>query len=172
MGDINDDVVCSEFTKMLQQEGIEMVEFGQQFCGDQKVDSCSFGKGRITGGWRTGGLEITQLLMLPFIESVGDHRTWLVEFTTRSMLGTNLVKIQRAVARRLVSTNEKATNNYNSLVEKHFGEHKVIERLNMFIEKSDLCEYPPPEWLERKIKGLHVEMDELRMSASEKCRKY
>ena len=105
---------------MLKKEGIEMNEFGATFCGDEKVDSYVYGNGRIAGGWKTRNLEITQLVMFSFMESVGDHRSWIVEFTTRSVLGVNLVKIQRSIARCLVSTNRKATARYNDLVRKLF----------------------------------------------------
>ena len=72
------------------------------------VDSHVHGKGRITEGWKTRNLEVTQLVMLPFTERVGDHRSWIIEFTTRSLLGPNLMKIQRTVARRLVMANKKS----------------------------------------------------------------
>lgn len=61
-------------------------------------------------------MKVTHVLTLPFIQSVGDHRTWVVELTTRSMLGTSLVKVQRVVARRLVSTKVRATKSYHELV--------------------------------------------------------
>ena len=80
--------------------------------------------------------------MLPFIQSVGDHRTWMVEFTTRSVLGSSLVKVQRAVARRLVSTNARVTRRYNDLVEKQFEEHNIVRGLNACIAKVDACECP------------------------------
>ena len=92
IGDINDDVVKGKLTRILSRKGVEMEEFGKKFC-DGEIDSHVYGKGRITGGWKTRNLEVTQLVMLPFIESVGDHRSWIIEFTTRSMLGPNLMKV-------------------------------------------------------------------------------
>ena len=171
MGDVNGDVVNGIFTLLLAEEGVEMEEFGEDFCVGEKVDSYVFGSGRISGGWKTSNLELTQLIMLPFKESVGDHRSWIVEFSTRSVLGTNLVKIQRAVGRRLVSTNAKATRSYNNMVESLFESHRIVPRIKNLLQKVDHCGYPGPPWLEKKIVKLHVEMDELRMRASEKCRK-
>ena len=123
--DVNDDVVKGNLTKLLSRKGIEMEEFGGGFCVEG-VDSHVYGKGRITGGWKTRNLEITQLVMLPFIESVGDHRSWIIEFTTRSLLGPNLMKIQRTVARRLVMANKKSVVRYNELVHNVFEDHKII----------------------------------------------
>ena len=84
VGDVNDDVVKGSLTKLFSGKGIEMEEFGEGFCVGG-VDSHVYGKGRITGGWKIRNLEITQLLMLPFIERVGDHMSWIIEFTTRSL---------------------------------------------------------------------------------------
>ena len=83
MGDINDDVIKDTFTELLKQEGIEMEEFGEDFCEGKKIDSYIYGNGRISGGWKTKGLEITQLIMFSFMESVGDHCSWIMEFTTK-----------------------------------------------------------------------------------------
>ena len=93
---------------------MELEEFGEGFCVGG-VDSHVYGKGRITGGWKTRNLEVTQLLMLPFMESVEDHRSWNIEFTTRSLLGPNLMKTQRTVARRSVMANKKSVTRYNEL---------------------------------------------------------
>ena len=109
--------------------------------------------------------------MFSFMERVGDHRSWIVEFTTRSVLGVNLIKIQRSIARRLVSTNKKAVSNYNAMVEKLFCEHDIVGRMRDLIAKADLYGFPGPDWLEKKITRLHIEMDQLRMRANDKCRK-
>ena len=170
VGDVNENVVRGNLTQLLSRKGTEMEEFGQDYCvGD--VDSHVYGNGRIAGGWKTRNLEVTQLLMLPFIESVGDHRSWIIEFTTRSLLGPNLMKIQRSIARRLVMANKKSVARYNELVKKLFEEHNIIPRMKWLLGKADFYDYPGPQWLEDKIKRIHVEMDQLRMRAHDKCRK-
>ena len=44
-------------------------------------------------------------MQLSFHEGVGDHRTLIVDVTTRSLIGMDKFKIIRPTARRLVSTN-------------------------------------------------------------------
>ena len=87
------------------------------------------------------------------------------------MLGVNLMKVQRSIARRLVSTNRKATTRYNDLVRKLFEDHNIVPRLDWLIEKADSYGFPGPDWLDKKIQKLHVEMDQLRIRANNKCRK-
>ena len=171
VGDVNDDVVSGAFTQLLAKEGIDLEEFGEDFCQGQDVDSHMYGRGRIVGGWKTRDLEITQLLVLPFMQSVGDHRSWIIEFTTRSILGPNLMRTQRSVARRLVTSNVMSTKRFNMMVKKLFGEHRITDRLEKLVVTADSYKHPVPHWLERKIQLFHVEMDQLRMRASDKCRK-
>ena len=75
------------------------------------------------------------------------------------MLGPNLMKVQRTVARRLVMANKKSVARYNELVHKLFEEHTIMSRMRWLLHKVDSCEYPGPQWPEIKIKRIHVEMD-------------
>ena len=43
--------------------------------------------------------------------------------------------------------------------------------METLIAQPERYKFPGPQWLEKKINKLHVEMDQLRMSASDKCRK-
>ena len=57
------------------------------------------------------------------------------------------------------------------MVRKLFENHNIVPRLEWLINKADSYGFPGPDWLEKKIQKLHVEMDQLRMRASDKCRK-
>lgn len=46
-----------------------------------------------------------------------------------------------------------------------------MKRMEWCLAKVDGCKYPGPKWLEKKKQRLHVEIDELRMRASNKYRK-
>ena len=67
--------------------------------------------------------------------------------------------------------NKKSVRCYNELVKKLFVMHNIIPRLRWLLAKADGYDYPGPKWLEDKIKSIHVEMDQLRMRAHDKCRK-
>ena len=68
--------------------------------------------------------------MLGFMESPGDHRSWLVECTTRSMLGEDLLKIVRPPGRKPVTTQPKYVKRYNEIVEQQFQIHRITERMD------------------------------------------
>ena len=62
-------------------------------------------------------IQFTLGVMLSFMESPGDHRSWLIEVTTRSMLGRDLLKIVRPPGRKLVTTQPRTVKRYNKIVE-------------------------------------------------------
>lgn len=57
-------------------------------------------------------LEVVALLQLLFRKSMGDHRTVIVDITSRSLIGKDKFKIIRPLAQRLISTKPKATSKY------------------------------------------------------------
>ena len=107
MGNVNEDAIQGELSLLLQEEGLELEEFTQGFWSGDTPASYINGNKLIVLGTKTKNLEVTQWLLLPWIASVGDHRTWIVELSLRSMLGPNLLRIQKSIGRRLVTKNYK-----------------------------------------------------------------
>ena len=110
--DANEHALNGELTKIMESEGIEMLEISHKFWGETPPNSHVDGSDPITAFYGTNNLEITQLLQLPHISSIGDHKTWIVEITTRSMMGCNLLKIQRTVGRRMTMSNYGAVKEF------------------------------------------------------------
>lgn len=72
----------------LAVDGIEMKEVSHPFCAGKLPASHVNGRDFIVLVAKSKRLEVTQLLILPHFCSVGDHRSWIVELTTRSFAGT------------------------------------------------------------------------------------
>ena len=169
--DTNDHIMKSSLTAKLAEDGIELEEFSHNFWGEKTPNSHVNGKNPIDAGYKSNNLEVTQLTMLPFISSVGDHMSWIVELTTRSMLGPNLLKTQRSIGRRLVTSNERAVEENNRIIRELFAKHKVVERLEEAMSQVDRSPNDIPEKLRAQIGCLHEEMDNIRKHASNNCRK-
>lgn len=73
--------------------------------------------------WASPGVEITGIQILSFHQSIGDHRTFLVDFTTRSAVGLFAHLIVRPECRRLVNSNRYCAERYRSLVEEQWCRH-------------------------------------------------
>ena len=114
--DCNDHAVNGELTRSLSTEGIDLEEFSYNFRRTDPPDSHVNGNGPIVAGHKSKGMELPQLVMLPYIDSVGDHRSWVAELTTRSVLCPNLLKTQRSIGRRLITSNEMPVLRFNNIV--------------------------------------------------------
>lgn len=91
IGNINDDSISGELTKQLKEQ-VELEEFTSPFWFGKPPASHINGNDFIVLAMKLKNIEVTQLLLLPWSTSVGDHRSWIVEFTTWLMLGPHLIK--------------------------------------------------------------------------------
>jgi hypothetical protein len=85
-------------------KGLEgMQEFSHNCWGATPPHTHARGSKPIDGGYISPEVEILNLSMLNFVDSPGDHRSLLLDVSTRSLLGEHLNKICRPVRRRLVT---------------------------------------------------------------------
>ena len=124
--DANGHTMDSPLRKMLGDEGVGLIEFSHKYWGAKPPNIYINVKIPIDAGYRLPDLEVYRFCMLSFINSPGDHRSWIAEITTRSMLGKNLYKIERPAARRLVCC-PQVMKKYNEIVSKKFGIHRIQE---------------------------------------------
>ena len=68
--------------------------------------------------------------ILSFYDSISNHRTILLDASTRSTIGVNEFKVVMPQARRLSLTNRKSVINYINRLEKEIDAHKLQERLD------------------------------------------
>ena len=90
-----------------------LIEFSHKYVGVVPPNTYINGTIPIDAGYRSPDIEVMNFCMLPFINSPGDHRAWIIEAFTRSMIGEHLHKIERPCGRRLVVSNHKAVKIYN-----------------------------------------------------------
>ena len=74
-------------------------------------------------------LEITSTMQLSFHEGVGDHRTAIIDISSRSLIGKDLFKVVRQLARKLTSANPKAVKKYTTYVETKLCTRQLCEHL-------------------------------------------
>ena len=132
---------------MLEAEGVELEEFSHKYWGNKPPNTYIDGTTPIDAGYKTPDIEATAFCMLGFMESPGDHRSWLIEVTTTSMLGKDLLKIVRPPGRRLVTTQPKSVRKYNEIVEQQFQIHRIPDRMDVVENLSIICGKPTPPWL-------------------------
>ena len=103
-------------------------------------------------------------------DSLGDHRTAIVDFCDTSVLGENMLKIVRPQARRLVCGLPEVRKNYTDRLYSYLQRHRVLEKLHFVQAHRFTNKELPPE-----LSHMMASIDRVRegsMKAAEKrCRK-
>ena len=120
----------------------------------------------IDGVWCTRGVHIENACVMPVGFGVGDHRLFVVDFSTVSLLGHAPTKIVRPATRRLNSKLGQAARKYIDSLEGNIKRHRLIERAGAAHENS-----ATDDEAERKLQALDIERKNYMMCAERKCRR-
>ena len=90
--DESESAIDGPLRKMLEEEGVDLQEFSHKYYDSTPPRTFLDYEIPIDAGYKTPDVEITAFCMLSFLDSTGDHRSWLIEITViRSMLGRELL---------------------------------------------------------------------------------
>jgi hypothetical protein len=104
MMDINNHPLRNKFYTKLHTRNTDLDKFTHKCWGPNKPYTQHSGKSPIDGGYKLPEIEVVNLAMLTFAESPGDHRSFVLDISTRSLLGVYRYKVCRPVSRRLVTS--------------------------------------------------------------------
>ncbi len=116
-------------------------------------------------------IEIGQLGMLLFVESPGDHRSFIIKVSTHLLLGDFRYQVCWPMGRRLVTSQQQSVDRYNQIVQEQFVTHQIVEIWNTVDKMTRYCGYPSPNWLRAIITKLYKQMSEIRVHAEKNCQK-
>jgi hypothetical protein len=102
--DVNDHPLTSRFYQQLQKEQTGLEEFTHKCWGPTPPYTHISGSSPIDGGYKSSEIEIVHLGMLTFAESPGDHRSFIIDISTRSLLGEFRFKICWPVSSSNITT--------------------------------------------------------------------
>ena len=116
--------------------------------------------------WATSNLEINFFKILPFSESVGDHRNMIFDVTSRSLLGKFEHRIIKKACRRL-NTKPLILSWYNTTLLEQMKIHNMDQRLNAL--EKEISNFKPTPDQERAMNNLDRKFMELQAHAERKC---
>jgi hypothetical protein len=125
----------------------------------------------IDGKYKSPETKIVNLGMLSFTESPGDHRSFIIDISTCSLLGKFRYKVCRPVSRCLVTSQQQSVDRYNKIMREQFKTHCIVERMNAVNKMTRYCGCPSPNWLRAMIIKLYKQMMEIRVYAEKDCQK-
>ena len=108
-------------------DGLAMREVVGDYTGRQIGATYFRGSQPIDGVWATRDIEILNACVMPVGYGMGDHRCFVIDIATASMVGRSPVKVKRLNARRLNTKLPKVLESYNKLLEQDLQRHKADE---------------------------------------------
>ncbi len=171
MMDINGHPLHNKFYTKLTENNIKMEEFTYKCWGPKEPYTHYAGKSPIDGGYKTPQLKIVNLSMLTFEESPGVHRSFLLNVSTRLLLGLCKYMVCRLVSCRLVTSQARLVKRYNKILLKQFEIHRIKKCMDAVDKKTPYYRYSSPTWLRAMVFKLYKQMRKIRVHAKKNCRK-
>ncbi len=129
-----------------------------------------FGKGKpINGMYHSPELEITSIMQFSFHKGVGDHKTTLVDVTTRSVIGKLEKRVVTPQARKLSTKNKKIIKEYIQYTTQQCRLHKLQRRLdNLTVTALPGAELPTHQ---EEMERLDTQKTKIQSGGEQRCRK-
>ncbi len=169
--DANEHILKGNFNKALTRTGLDMKEFTHKCWGPNQPYMHTNGSIPIDGRYKSCEIEVLNVCMLLFLDSPGNHRAFIIDISTRYLLGEFHYKVCRPVSRRLITSQQGLVDEYNRIVCEQFAQHRIVERLDAVDKMTCYCGFPSPKFLRVMIIKLNRQMMEIRVHAEKKCRK-
>ena len=97
---------------------------------------------------------------------VGDHRAFILDITTRSLVGHNPQPIKRPTARRLNTRIPGCADTYNFILEKQVTQHRIITQLNAIHQQGRSTDQ-----IQQKLDTIDKKLAQLMHHVEKNCQK-
>jgi hypothetical protein len=97
---------------------------------------CS-GSAPIDGIFATSGIDCINAFVLPHYGGVGDHRCFIMDTSSDSMIGTSFPNIVRCAARKLHCSSARMIKVYNAELTRLCGKHNLFHQMDVIYCLTD-----------------------------------
>ena len=170
--DANEHILLGPIAHRLRSDGIELCKVGHKFWPENMIPHThADGSLPIDGIFATPDLDVTNFLALSFHESVGDHRTMIVEITTSSAIGRFQGNIVCPTSRRLTLRQPRSVQAYNDEMDRQLKQHNIAQRIARLRDEVARSETLPSSDLALRCTRLHSQIAQMRIHSERVCRK-
>jgi hypothetical protein len=125
VGDFNKNVYVGTLAEALSRDKFRMSEVCQRTTGLPLPPTHNRGAVAIDAFFGTSGIKSAAAALLPSCIGIGDHRVFIVDFTSKSIMGDDLPRVIPATGRLLNCSSNQIKNNYiqmlNQLANRHLS---------------------------------------------------
>jgi hypothetical protein len=128
--DANEDIYRKAIGKALMEEdGLDMKEVVGSYTGKRIGPTFFRGQLPIDGVWATSDIQVSNACIMPAGYGIGDHRLFIIDMHTSSLIGTAPPRARRASSRRLNNRLPHVAKKYAASLEANIIRHRLIEKL-------------------------------------------
>ena len=167
--DFNEHIYEGQISRRLAREDLRMKE---QCCihnGDRLPATFVRGTRPIDGVFATGGIEVIHAGILGKYAGVGDHRCFVLDFTSKSVLGTSFPRVLPHSGRKLNCYCERIRDTYNMVLDELADRHEMYRKLDDLTQLADLIS---PTEFQIKINKWDDELTDYMQDVEDKCHKF
>ena len=163
--DANQHIYRGALGKMLtDDEDLRLVEAVGSFTGRPLGATFFRGTAPIDGVWCSPDIQIVGASLMPVGYGIGDHRLFVVDFLTRSLLGATPPKVLLPAARRLNTRIPGCAERYTASLQPNLERHRLVDRLHIANGIEDGAE------AQRQMDAIDEDDNQYRRHAEAKCR--
>ncbi len=164
--DMNEHILTGRVARRLLAMGLREATHSQW--GKMDLHTYVHGSEPIDAVWHSQDLEVMSTLQLFFHKGVGDHRSVLVDITTKSAIGKQEFKVVHPHGRHLSSQNDRVRTKYLQHLERQMCTHRMVERLSACEQR--ISTYPAPADAIQNMQTLDMQMAEMQQGSERQCR--
>jgi hypothetical protein len=128
--DANEDIYKKGIGKALTEEGaLAMKEVVGSYTGKKIGPTFFRGQLPINGIWATSNITIANACIMPAGYGIGDHRLFVINIHTSTLIGTAPPRARRTASRRLNTRLPHVTKKYAASLEENILQHHLIKKL-------------------------------------------
>ncbi len=151
---------------LTNQDGLSMSEVVGTHTGDLLGATFFRGSRPIDAVWATTDLVVVGACVMPCGYGIGDHRLFVIDFLTSSLVGDSPLKVLRPAARRLNTRIPKVAESYSLRLEEIIVKHKLIEQVGEIYDQKK-----SRQWTQDSMNRIDKESWQYMIAAEKKCRK-
>ena len=138
-GDFNENVYDGRLARRLGEDDLLMTESCREVTGERLPATHNRGNSRaVCAVYSTAGAVPVNATVLEKHRGVGDHRVFIVDFTSESILGTVFPRVVRPDQRKLHCDSVRIREAYNRCLNQLLDRHSMFAKLNELNKIADV----------------------------------
>ncbi len=130
LGNLNKNVYTGRIARRLAKDDLNFTEVCQRHTSRPIPPTFRTGSVPIDGIFATVGIECINIFILPHYGGVGDHRCFILNLSSESLIETLFPNIVRCAARKLHCSSKQMISAYNAELTKTCDDRNMFQRMD------------------------------------------